>query len=69
MCDKPAKLVEGNIIENSGSNGLVFHLLIMAFYCRRSLRRGESVKYLLQDAVVNYIKEHQLYHNNETLDK
>lgn len=28
---------------------------------RRALRRGESVKYLLQDSVINYIKKHQLY--------
>ncbi|CAL1539673.1 unnamed protein product [Lymnaea stagnalis] len=28
---------------------------------RRALRRGESVKYLLQDSVIDYIREHQLY--------
>lgn len=28
---------------------------------RRALRRGESVKYLLQDTVIDYIKEHQMY--------
>ena len=28
---------------------------------RRSIRRGESVKYLLPDAVIDYIFEHRLY--------
>ncbi|KAK7008897.1 nicotinamide/nicotinic acid mononucleotide adenylyltransferase 1 [Biomphalaria glabrata] len=28
---------------------------------RTALRRGESVKYLLQDGVIDYIKQHQLY--------
>lgn len=28
---------------------------------RRALQRGESVKYLLQDSVIDYIKKHQLY--------
>ncbi|CAG5125615.1 unnamed protein product [Candidula unifasciata] len=28
---------------------------------RRALRRGESVKYLVQDSVVSYIRDHQLY--------
>ncbi|XP_059169571.1 nicotinamide/nicotinic acid mononucleotide adenylyltransferase 1-like isoform X2 [Physella acuta] len=28
---------------------------------RRALKRGESVKYLLQDSVIDYIREHQLY--------
>ncbi|RUS72235.1 hypothetical protein EGW08_020008, partial [Elysia chlorotica] len=28
---------------------------------RRALRRGDSVKYLLQDSVIDYIKKHQLY--------
>lgn len=28
---------------------------------RRALRRGESVKYLIQDSVIDYIREHQLY--------
>lgn len=28
---------------------------------RRALRRGQSVKYLLQDSVINYIQQHQLY--------
>ena len=30
-------------------------------FSRRSLRRGESVKYLIPDAVIDYIKEHNLY--------
>ncbi|KAK6185808.1 hypothetical protein SNE40_007957 [Patella caerulea] len=29
---------------------------------RRALRRGESVKYLLQDNVIDYIRKHQIYH-------
>ena len=28
---------------------------------RRALRRGESVKYLVQDSVIDYIKAHNLY--------
>ncbi|CAG5133961.1 unnamed protein product [Candidula unifasciata] len=28
---------------------------------RRALRRGESVKYVLQDSVIDYIREHHLY--------
>ncbi|GFN75675.1 nicotinamide/nicotinic acid mononucleotide adenylyltransferase [Plakobranchus ocellatus] len=28
---------------------------------RRALRRGESVKYLVQDSVIDYIRKHQLY--------
>jgi nicotinic acid mononucleotide adenylyltransferase len=28
---------------------------------RRALRRGESVRYLLQDLVIDYIAKHQLY--------
>jgi hypothetical protein len=31
------------------------------FYFRRALRRGESVKYLIQDVVIDYIKENHLY--------
>lgn len=31
---------------------------------RRSLRRGESVKYLIPDEVIGYIKEHKLYQAN-----
>ena len=29
--------------------------------CRRAVRRGDSIRYLLQDAVVDYILEHKLY--------
>ncbi|KAK3095433.1 hypothetical protein FSP39_014653 [Pinctada imbricata] len=32
---------------------------------RRALRRGESVKYLIQDVVIDYIKEHRLYGTND----
>ncbi|ESO96869.1 hypothetical protein LOTGIDRAFT_214411 [Lottia gigantea] len=35
---------------------------ISATKIRRALRRGESVKYLVQDNVIDYIKKHQLYH-------
>ncbi|KAL8624099.1 hypothetical protein ACOMHN_036102 [Nucella lapillus] len=34
---------------------------ISATKIRRALRRGESVKYLLADSVIDYIREHQLY--------
>ncbi|XP_064599604.1 nicotinamide/nicotinic acid mononucleotide adenylyltransferase 1-like [Liolophura sinensis] len=34
---------------------------ISATKVRRALRRGESVKYLLQDSVIDYVMEHQLY--------
>ncbi|XP_078699559.1 nicotinamide/nicotinic acid mononucleotide adenylyltransferase 1-like isoform X1 [Branchiostoma floridae x Branchiostoma belcheri] len=34
---------------------------ISATKIRRSLKRKESVRYLVPDAVINYIKEHQLY--------
>ncbi|BFZ02403.1 hypothetical protein BsWGS_05442 [Bradybaena similaris] len=34
---------------------------ISATKIRRAVRRGESVKYLLQDSVVSYIHEHRLY--------
>ncbi|XP_054465127.1 nicotinamide/nicotinic acid mononucleotide adenylyltransferase 1 [Anoplopoma fimbria] len=34
---------------------------ISATHVRRSLRRGRSVKYLLPDAVVHYIRDHGLY--------
>lgn len=33
---------------------------------RRALRRSESVKYLLQDAVIQYVKEHSLYQSNKS---
>ncbi|TRY82507.1 hypothetical protein DNTS_013824 [Danionella cerebrum] len=34
---------------------------ISATYVRRALRRGQSVRYLLPDPVVQYIQEHRLY--------
>lgn len=34
---------------------------ISATHVRRSLRRGQSVRYLLADSVIHYIKEHGLY--------
>lgn len=34
---------------------------ISATYIRRALRQGLSVKYLLPDAVIAYIKDHNLY--------
>nr|XP_004663667.2 nicotinamide/nicotinic acid mononucleotide adenylyltransferase 3 [Jaculus jaculus]XP_044992655.1 nicotinamide/nicotinic acid mononucleotide adenylyltransferase 3 [Jaculus jaculus]XP_044992656.1 nicotinamide/nicotinic acid mononucleotide adenylyltransferase 3 [Jaculus jaculus] len=34
---------------------------ISATYIRRALSQGQSVKYLLPDAVIAYIKEHSLY--------
>ncbi|XP_005732956.1 nicotinamide/nicotinic acid mononucleotide adenylyltransferase 1 [Pundamilia nyererei] len=34
---------------------------ISATHVRRSLRRGQSVRYLLPDSVIHYIKEHGLY--------
>ncbi|KAK3603033.1 hypothetical protein CHS0354_037782 [Potamilus streckersoni] len=34
---------------------------ISATKIRRAMRRGESVKYLLQDSVIDYIRENQLY--------
>ncbi|XP_004419993.2 PREDICTED: nicotinamide/nicotinic acid mononucleotide adenylyltransferase 3 isoform X1 [Ceratotherium simum simum] len=34
---------------------------ISATYIRRALSQGQSVKYLLPDAVIDYIKEHNLY--------
>ncbi|CAH1782803.1 unnamed protein product [Owenia fusiformis] len=41
---------------------------ISATKIRRALRRGESVKYLLQDSVIDFIHEHNLYgiYNNIT---
>ena len=35
--------------------------IMLSTFSRRSLRRGESVKYLIPDAVIDYIKEHNLY--------
>ncbi|XP_072306259.1 nicotinamide/nicotinic acid mononucleotide adenylyltransferase 1 [Eucyclogobius newberryi] len=34
---------------------------ISATHVRRALRRGRSVRYLLPDKVLNYIRQHQLY--------
>ncbi|XP_030624494.1 nicotinamide/nicotinic acid mononucleotide adenylyltransferase 1 isoform X2 [Chanos chanos] len=34
---------------------------ISATHIRRALRRGQSIRYLLPDTVVNYIQEHCLY--------
>ncbi|CAL1605993.1 unnamed protein product [Knipowitschia caucasica] len=34
---------------------------ISATHIRRALRRGRSVRYLLPDAVLNYVHEHKLY--------
>jgi len=31
------------------------------WFCRRAVRRGESVRYLLQDSVIDYIAKQQLY--------
>lgn len=41
---------------------------ISATHVRRALRRGQSVRYLLPDDVVQYIQEHQLY-NSDTEQK
>lgn len=35
--------------------------MIFLFCFRRALRRGESVKYLLQDVVIDYIRANHLY--------
>nr|XP_012637334.1 nicotinamide/nicotinic acid mononucleotide adenylyltransferase 3 isoform X3 [Microcebus murinus] len=39
---------------------------ISATYIRRALGQGQSVKYLLPDAVIAYIKEHKLYTNGSS---
>ncbi|XP_012617743.2 nicotinamide/nicotinic acid mononucleotide adenylyltransferase 3 isoform X4 [Microcebus murinus] len=39
---------------------------ISATYIRRALGQGQSVKYLLPDAVIAYIKEHKLYTNDSS---
>lgn len=41
---------------------------ISATHVRRALRRGQSVRYLLPDDVVQYIQEHRLY-NSDTEQK
>ncbi|XP_030629487.1 nicotinamide/nicotinic acid mononucleotide adenylyltransferase 3 [Chanos chanos] len=46
------------------------HNEISATEIRRALRRGLSVKYLLPDSVIQYIKEHNLYtHDSELMNK
>ncbi|XP_049723358.1 nicotinamide/nicotinic acid mononucleotide adenylyltransferase 3 isoform X1 [Elephas maximus indicus] len=37
---------------------------ISATYVRRALGQGQSVKYLLPDSVITYIKDHKLYTND-----
>ncbi|XP_045395251.1 nicotinamide/nicotinic acid mononucleotide adenylyltransferase 3 isoform X2 [Lemur catta] len=39
---------------------------ISATYIRRALGQGQSVKYLLPDAVIAYIKDHNLYTKNSS---
>ncbi|XP_069329263.1 nicotinamide/nicotinic acid mononucleotide adenylyltransferase 3 isoform X2 [Eulemur rufifrons] len=39
---------------------------ISATYIRRALGQGQSVKYLLPDAVIAYIKDHNLYTQNSS---
>lgn len=39
---------------------------ISATYIRRALGHGQSVKYLLPDAVIAYIKDHNLYSTGST---
>lgn len=41
---------------------------ISATAVRRALMRGESVKYLLQDSVIDYIRENSLYMHSSTED-
>lgn len=36
-------------------------VVVFVFFNRRALRRGESVKYLLPDSVIEYVREHELY--------
>lgn len=38
---------------------MVFYFLFAFF--RRAIRRGESVKYLVPDPVIEYIKRNELY--------
>uniref|UniRef100_A0A8D0ZVG4 Nicotinamide-nucleotide adenylyltransferase n=1 Tax=Sus scrofa TaxID=9823 RepID=A0A8D0ZVG4_PIG len=42
---------------------------ISATYIRRALSQGQSVKYLLPDAVIAYIKEHDLYTRNTSRER
>lgn len=39
----------------------VIGVCVVLLSVRRSLRRGESVKYLISDDVIAYIKKHKLY--------
>ena len=42
-----------------------YSVLSVGIFCyRRSLSRGESVRYLVPDDVVDYITKHQLYQKN-----
>ena len=42
-----------------------YSVFSVAIFCyRRSLSRGESVRYLVPDDVIDYIMKHQLYQNN-----
>lgn len=42
-----------------------YSVLSVAIFCyRRSLSRGESVRYLVPDVVIDYITKHQLYQKN-----
>ena len=38
-----------------------YYNIIIVFPLRRALRRSESVKYLIPDPVIDYIKENKLY--------
>nr|XP_010950582.2 nicotinamide/nicotinic acid mononucleotide adenylyltransferase 3 [Camelus bactrianus] len=42
---------------------------ISATYIRRALAQGQSVKYLLPDAVISYIKEHGLYTRDTSTER
>ena len=42
-------------------NKVTLPVLGIYHYFRRSLRRGESVKYLVSDDVIAYIRQHNLY--------
>ena len=39
----------------------MFYSDIIFFIFRRSLKRGESVRYLIPDSVIDYIQKHNLY--------
>ncbi|XP_067656249.1 nicotinamide/nicotinic acid mononucleotide adenylyltransferase 3-like isoform X1 [Haliotis asinina] len=64
-CDPRKFIYESDILSKYQEN---IHIVtewitneISSTKIRRALRRGESVKYLLQDSVINHIKEHELY--------